>query len=30
MDPPAWPWAGDAFHDRLTEARAVLAARDNR
>jgi hypothetical protein len=27
MDPPAWPWAGDAFRDRLTEARAVLAAR---
>jgi hypothetical protein len=25
--PPVWPWAGNAFHDRLAEARAVLAAR---
>jgi hypothetical protein len=24
---PVWPWAGDAFNDRLAEARAVRAAR---
>jgi hypothetical protein len=30
MDPPVWPWAAASFHDRLAEARAVLAARDNR